>query len=644
VSLELRYPDGKVVEHPDGVSGLDVAKSIGPGLARAAVAVKLNGKLRDLGRILDEGGDFSVVTLDSEEGLDILRHSSAHVLAQAVLGLFEGSTFAIGPAIEDGFYYDFKVAEPFTPDDLERIEERMREIISEDQPFVRAALSRDEALELFSSHPFKTEIIESVEPSEVTPGEDVTVYRNLGFVDLCRGPHLPSTGRIPAMRLLRSSGAYWRGDERRDQLQRIYGTAWPSASDLQAYLTRLEEAERRDHRRLGPELDLFSFPQELGSGLVVWHPKGGMLRKVVEDHSRALHERYGFDFVFTPHLAKADLWQTSGHLDFYAESMYPGMELDNEQEYRVKPMNCPFHVLIYKSRSRSYRDLPIRLSELGSVYRYELSGVVHGLLRARGFTQDDSHTFCTEDQLAAELALHLDFSLTWLRHAGFTEFEAELSTQPEKSVGEQERWEFSQKELARALDGSGVPYRIAEGEGAFYGPKIDLHVKDAIGRRWQLSTIQLDFNLPERFQLEYASSGNVAERPYMIHCAKAGSLERFMGVLIEHYAGALPMWLAPVQVSIIPVADRHDEYAHLVAQRLRDGDIRAEVDDSGETVGDKIRRALTQKHPAVIVVGDDDVANGTVGLRLYGEDSDTRGIDLIEATNRLMEMARVPSS
>ncbi|MGH8913869.1 MAG: threonine--tRNA ligase [Acidimicrobiia bacterium] len=644
MSLELRYPDGKVVEHSDGATGLQVAESIGPRLAKSAVAVKLNGELRDLDRPLDQDGDFAVITLDTDEGLDVLRHSSAHVLAQAVLDVVEGSTFAIGPAITDGFYYDFKVPEPFTPEDLERIEARMREIIAEDQPFEREAMSRAQALKLFESHPFKVEIIQSVEPSEVTPGEDVTVYRNLGFVDLCRGPHLPSTGRIPTVRLLRSSGAYWRGDENRDQLQRIYGTAWPSAKGLEDYLTRLEEAERRDHRRLGPELDLYSFPQELGSGLAVWHPKGGTLRKVVEDHSRELHERFGFEFVFTPHLAKADLWETSGHLGYYAENMYPQLELDNDQGYVVKPMNCPFHVLIYKSRSRSYRDLPLRLSELGSVYRYEKSGVVHGLLRARGFTQDDSHTFCTQDQLASELALHLDFCLTWLRHGGFTDFEADLSTQPEKSVGEQERWEFSQRELANALDASGVPYRVAEGEGAFYGPKIDLHVKDAIGRRWQLSTIQLDFTLPERFDLEYAAPGNVTERPYMIHCAKAGSLERFIGVLVEHYAGAFPMWLAPVQVSIIPVADRHEDYAESVAQRFHDARLRAEVDVSDETVGDKIRKALTQKVPAVIVVGDDDMAHSTVGLRFYGEDKDTRGVPVIEATNRLVEMAKEPGS
>ena len=538
--IELRYPDGKVVEHADGATALDVAEAIGPRLAKAAVAAKVNGELVDLTRPLREDGDYcAVVTLDTDEGLDVLRHSSAHVLAQAVLGLFEGSTFAIGPAIEDGFYYDFKVDRPFTPDDLERIEQRMGEIIAADQPFEREAVSKDEALEIFAKHPFKREIIEAVDLDEGAGGEQVTVYRNAGFVDLCRGPHLPSTGRIPAFKLLRSSGAYWRGDENREQLQRIYGTSWPSKSPAREHLNRFEEAEKRDHRKLGPELDLFSFPPELGSGLCVWHPKGGMLRKTIEDHSRTLHERYGFEFVFTPHLAKADLWQTSGHLDYYAENMYPGMELDNEQEYRVKPMNCPFHVLIYKSRGRSYRDLPIRLSELGGVYRNEKSGVVHGLLRARGFTQDDSHTFCTHDQLPGELDRHLDFVLTWLRDFGFTEFEADLSTKPEKAVGEETRWEVSEKALANSLVLKGVPYRIAEGEGAFYGPKIDVHVKDAIGRRWQISTVQLDFNLPERFGLEYTASGNVQERPYMIHCAKAGSIERFVGVLVEHYTGGV---------------------------------------------------------------------------------------------------------
>lgn len=626
------------------MTGAEVAAAIGPGLARAAVAVKVDDEELDLTRPIAGGGDFEVITLASDEGLHILRHSTAHVMAQAVLDLFPGATFAIGPPIEDGFYYDFEVPEPFTPDDLDRIEARMRQIVTEDQPFERVAMDRDEALEVFGDHKFKVEIIENVDPTQVAPGGgQVTAYRNLAFIDLCRGPHLPSTGRIPAFKVLRSSGAYWRGDQEREQLQRIYGTAWASKSDLDAYLLRLEEAEKRDHRRLGPELDLYSFPEELGSGLAVWHPKGGMLRKIIEDHSRDLHQRFGFDFVATPHLGKSDLWHKSGHLDFYAENMYPHMQFEGDPSYHVKPMNCPFHVLVYRSQGRSYRELPIRLGELGGVYRYEQSGVIHGLLRARGFTQDDSHTFCTEDQIQDELERHIDFVVTWLRDFGFDDYRAELSTKPDKSIGEPKRWEITEQALAQALEAKKVEYKVAEGEGAFYGPKIDFHIKDAIGRSWQASTIQLDFNLPDRFELEYTGAGNTSEQPYMIHCAKAGSIERFTGVLVEHYAGAFPMWLAPVQVSVIPVADRHDEYANQVKDRLADAGIRADVDFSSDTVGDKIRKAMTQKHPAVIVVGDDDVANATVGLRLYGEDRDTRGVPLIEATNQLSEMAQHPS-
>ena len=626
------------------MTGLEVAESIGPRLAKAAVAIKLDGELHDLSRPIDEDGDFAVVTLDSEDGLHILRHSSAHVLAQAVLDLFEDATFAIGPAIEDGFYYDFKVEHPFTPEDLDKIQERIGEIIAEGQPFQRISMSRDQALGVFADHQFKTEIIESVDTSEVGGGEEVTAYRNLDFIDLCRGPHLPSTGRIPAIKLLRSSGAYWRGDENRDQLQRVYGTAWGSTKDLEAYLHRLEEAEKRDHRRLGPELDLYSFPQELGVGLAVWHPKGGMLRKILEDHSRAMHHRYGFNFVFSPHLAKSDLWKTSGHLDYFAENMYPAMQSGDDPEYRIRPMMCPFHALIYRSKGRSYRELPLRFSELGGVYRYEMSGAVHGLLRVRGLTMDDSHTFCTEDQIQDELAMHLKFVINWLRDFGFDEFEADLSTRPEKAVGDPARWEVAEMALADALEANGVSYQIDEGEGAFYGPKIDVHIKDAIGRRWQVSTIQLDFTLPERFDLEYIAAGNVTERPYMIHCAKAGSIERFMAILVEHYAGAFPMWLAPVQVSVIPVADRHDKYADHVAAQLRAVGLRVEVDVSSDTVGDKIRIALTQKHPAVIVVGDSDTENTSVGLRFYGEDKDTRGVPLDSAVDQLAEMAKAPGS
>jgi threonyl-tRNA synthetase len=642
VSIEIRLPDGSIVEHPEGATGLDVAQAIGSRLAKAAVAVRLDGEWLDLSRPLPRGGSIEIITEGTDDGRSVLRHSAAHVLAQAVLDMYDGATFAIGPAITDGFYYDFSVDEPFTPDDLERIEQRMNEIIAADQPFVREAMGREAALELFADHRFKREIIETVEPGEVSAGDEVTIYRNDGFVDLCRGPHVPSTGRLQAVKLLRTAGAYWRGDENNPQLQRIYGTAWENKKELEAYLHRLEEAEKRDHRRLGPELDLYSFPFEVGPGLAVWHPKGGQVRKLIEDHSRRLHERYGFEFVFSPHLAREDLWNTSGHLQWYAENMYPPMEMDGGDNYRAKPMNCPFHVTIYKARSRSYRELPLRLGELGGVYRYERSGVIHGLLRARGFTQDDSHTFCTPDQLADELAMHLEFVLAWLRDFGFEEVELDLSTRPEKSVGTDEGWDHAEAALSAAMERSGLEFRIAEGDGAFYGPKIDVHVKDAIGRRWQMSTIQVDFALPERFDIHYAASDNAAHRPVMIHCAKAGSIERFVGILVEHYAGVFPTWLAPVQAVIVPVADRHIEYADGVAAQMRAAGLRVEVDRSGETVGEKIRRAITAKTPAVMVVGDRDVEAGTAGLRRYGDDDERRGVAVDEIISRLATEASPP--
>lgn len=650
MELELVYPDGTVARHRSGTTGLEVAESIGPRLAKAAIAVSVDEELFDLSRPLSRGGRFSVIIDDSDQGRQIMRHSAAHVLAQAVLGLYPGALFAIGPPIEDGFYYDFDIGQPFTADDLQAIEARMAEIITADQAFVRESLSQSEALTLFADQPFKSEIIKGVEASEVeSSGEagsagEVTIYRNDGFADLCRGPHVPSTGRLKAVKLLRSAGAYWRGDETKPQLQRIYGTAWESQAALDAYLHRLEEAERRDHRRLGPELDLFSFPRDLGIGLAVWHPKGGIFRKLVEDHSRRLHERFGFEFVFSPHIANEALWRTSGHLDYYSDLMYPRMEVEEGEAYRVKPMNCPFHILIYKSRGRSYRELPIRLSELGGVYRLERSGVVHGILRARGFTQDDSHTFCRRDQLDAELALHLDFVLTWLRDFGFSEFEAELSTQPAKAVGEQEMWDLAEAALQKSLEDAGLSYRIAHGEGAFYGPKIDVHVRDAIGRPWQMSTIQVDLNLPQRFQLEYATTDNVAAQPVMIHCAKAGSIERFLGVVIEHYAGAFPLWLAPVQVTIIPVADRHHQYAYEVADLLRAAGLRVEIERSDDTVGEKIRRALSAKHPVLAVVGDKDVEARTIGLRRYGEDREHRGVPLADMISQVSQDAIPPGA
>jgi len=643
MSIQLTLPDGTQRSYEDGTTGYDVASDIGAGLAKAAVAVSVDGETLDLSRPIDHDGAFAVITENTEEGRAVLRHSAAHVMAQAVLDLFPGATFAIGPPITDGFYYDFDIGRPFTPDDLDRIEARMEEIVAINQSFDREELTIDEALEMFEDQPFKSEIIRGVDEAEGAGSDGVSIYRNDTFVDLCRGPHVSSTGRLKAVKLMRTSGAYWRGDEKNPQLQRIYGTAWENRKALRTYLNRLEEAEKRDHRRLGAELDLYSFPSDLGSGLAVWHPKGGLLRKEIEDYSRRTHLAHGYEYVVSPHVAKADLWQTSGHLEFYAEGMYPAMELDGGQQYYVKPMNCPFHILIYKSRSRSYRELPLRLYELGTVYRYERSGVVHGLLRARGFTQDDSHIFTTVGEMADELQNLLDFVLMVLRDFGFDEFEADLSTRdPEKSIGSDELWELAEVALAKALERAELPYQIAHGEGSFYGPKIDIHVKDAIGRRWQLSTIQLDFAQPENFNLSYASSENVRERPVMIHRALLGSVERFVGVLVEHYAGAFPAWLAPVQATVVPVADRHADYAFEVAAALAAGGVRAEVDTADETVGEKIRRSITQKVPAILVVGDRDVEDGTVGLRLRENDEEKRGLPLDGVVADLVKRCEPP--
>ena len=643
MAVQLTLPDGSMHEYDDGVTGMEVAKSIGARLARSAVAVMHDGVLVDLEYPLEVDGKIEICTETTEEGRHVIRHSAAHVMAQAVLDLFPGALFAIGPPITDGFYYDFDIGRAFTPEDLENIEARMAEIVSDDQLFTRGVLSVAAALELFADQPFKTEIIEGVDEAEGAGDGRVIVYRNRDFVDLCRGPHLPSTGRLKAFKLLRSAGAYWRGDENKPQLQRIYGTAWESPKELEAHLHRLEEAARRDHRKLGKELDLFSFPSELGSGLAIWHPKGGMLRKVVEEYSRKIHQDFGFVFVNSPHVAKASLWAMSGHLDHYAENMYPALELDHGDDYLVKPMNCPFHALVYRSQSRSYRDLPLRLSELGTVYRYERSGVLHGLLRARGFTQDDSHTFCTVEQLAVELGLHLEFVLELLRDFGFEKFEADLSTRnDDKWMGELSLWDLATDALRGALEVSRVAYAVASGEAAFYGPKIDVHVRDAINRRWQLATIQVDFSLPDRFDLGYATSESNQARPVMIHSAKFGSVERFIGVLLEHYAGALPTWLAPVQAMIVPVADRHYDYGGEVATLLARAGVRAEVDRTNETVGEKIRRSLINKYPAILVVGDQDIGARTVGVRLREEETEQRGINLGDAISELAELAAPP--
>ncbi len=654
-SIEVRLPDGSSRDLPAGASAADLAARIGPRLAADALIAVVDGVEQDLVAPLSDGAEVEIVTPSTTRGLHTIRHSTAHVLAQAVLDLYPGATHAIGPPIEGGFYYDFELPDGavFADGDLERIEARMREIIAEDQPFVRVEVPAQDALELFRDHKYKREIIETVVngahegqthdadelASEAAGGETVSYYRNgatgSGFVDLCLGPHVPATARLGHFALQRVSGAYWRGSEANPMLQRIYGTAWATRKELKAHLHRLAEAERRDHRRLAAELDLVSWPPELGPGLAVWHPKGAMVRKLMEDYSRERHEHGGYEFVVSPHIAKSVLWETSGHLDFYADGMYPPMEMDGASYY-PKPMNCPFHVMIYRSRQRSYRDLPIRLFELGAVYRYERSGVVHGLLRSRGFTQDDSHIFCTRDDIADELASLLQFVLSVLSAFGFDDFQAKLSTRPtEKAVGPDSLWEEATAGLQQALTQSGLEYETDVGGGAFYGPKIDVDVRDAIGRAWQLSTIQLDFNLPERFELEYTAPDGTRQRPVMIHRALFGSVERFFGVLVEHYAGAFPAWLAPEQARVLPVAAAHAAYAHTVAERLREEGFRVGGAAAVEPLGKRVREAKLAKLPYVLVVGDDDIANNTVGVNARGANRAERDVSLEDFVARL---------
>ena len=618
---------------------------VGDALPSDAVCARVDGELVDLSWPVRADAVAEPVTPDSDDGLHVLRHSAAHVMAQAVCDLWPGAKYAIGPAIEDGFYYDFDLPESMSPDDLRRIEKRMRAVVSGAQPFVREELSRDAALELFANQPYKKEIIEGADAEEGALGETFSVYRNGAWADLCRGPHVPSTNRIGAFKLLSLAGAYWRGDEHNAQLQRIYGTAWATQADLDAYLHRLEEAERRDHRKLGRQLDLFSSPEELGPGLWVWHQRGGAFRKALEDYVRDLHLARGYDLVVTPHIARSVLWETSGHLAKFAENMYPPMH-DEQGDYYVKPMNCPFHVLIYKSQTRSYRDLPMRLAELGTIYRHERLGTLHGLMRIRGGTQDDSHIICTEEQLVDEVLRVFD--LTQEIHAtfGFKDPKVTLSLLPGESIVTPEMAERATGALRKALEKSGLPYAEAEGEGSFYGPKVDFHFADAIGRQWQLTTVQCDFGLPERFEMEYVGEDNERHRPVMIHRAILGTLERFSGVLIEHYAGAFPLWLAPEQVRVVPVADRHTAHAASLAERLREAGLRAGVDDSRETVPKKIRAAQLMKIPYTLVVGDTEIEEGTVAVR-EREGKEVRGVPFerfvesasAEATSRALEPA-----
>ena len=636
-NLVVTLPDGSQRELAEGSTAADLAADIGPGLAKAALIATVDGEAVDLDVPLRDGAEVSLVTDRDDLGLETLRHSTAHLMAQAILDLYPGTTFAIGPPIEHGFYYDFDLPDGKTlsNDDLQAIEDRMCELVKADQPFDRHEISVEEARSLFKDEPYKLEIIDKVTSGDAgsddageLSGDVVSYYRNSDtFLDMCTGPHVPSTGRLGYFKLQKVAGAYWRGDEGRPQLQRIYGTAWANKKDLKAHLHRLEEAEKRDHRRLARELDLVSWPEELGPGLVVWHPKGAIIRKLMEDYSRDRHESGGYDFAYSPHIAKSVLWETSGHLDFYADGMYPPMEMDGATYY-PKPMNCPFHVMVYNSDQRSYRDLPMRIFELGTVYRNELSGAVHGLLRARGFTQDDSHIFSTREMVADELVSLLDFVLSVLRDFGFEDFQAKLSTRPEeKSVGDDDIWESATEGLRNALETQGLDYTVDEGGGAFYGPKIDVDVTDAIGRSWQLSTIQLDFNLPERFELEYVADDGERKRPVMIHRALMGSVERFFGVLIEHYAGNFPAWLAPTQVRVLPVAEAHQEYAEDLIKQFTEAGFRADLDPATDPLGKRVRNGKVEKLPYVLVVGDDDVANNTVGVNKRGVKDVDRDVD-----------------
>ena len=617
------------------------------------VAARIDGDLRDLSTLLAEGQTVVPVTLDSPDGLDILRHSTAHVMAQAVQELFPEAKLGIGPPITDGFYYDFDVAEPFKPEDLQAIESRMKKIVKEGQRFDRREISDDAAREELADEPYKLELIGlkssagSTEGASVEVGEGgLSIYDNvkrdgsLAWKDLCRGPHLPTTKRIPAFRLMRSAAAYWRGDEKNMQLQRIYGTAWPTKEAQEEYLHRLEEAQRRDHRRLGTELDLFSFPDEIGSGLAVFHPKGGVIKRVMEDYVRQRHIEEGFEYVGTPHIAKEGLFHTSGHLPYYGEGMFPALDVDG-QDYRLKAMNCPMHNIIYRSRQRSYRELPLRFFEFGHVYRNEKSGVIHGLTRVRGFAQDDSHSYVTPEQAPDEVRHLLNFMLSLLRDFGLDDFYLELSTRDaskDKFIGSDEDWELATQVLADVAAETGIELVPDPGGAAYYGPKISVQARDAIGRTWQMGTVQYDFNQPspERFNLEYVAADGTRKQPVMIHSAKFGSIERFLGVLVEHYAGAFPPWLAPVQAVGIPVAERHSDYLHTLGQRLRGAGIRFEVDDSDERMQKKIRTAQTQKVPFMLLVGDRDIEADAVSFR-YRNGEQENGVPVDDAVRRILE-------
>ena len=637
--LQVKLPDGSLKTLASGATGADVAKAIGPGLAKAALAIKVNGEVRDLSRPVPDGATIAILTDKTPEALDVLRHSSAHVLATAVRQLFPRAKIGFGPPIEDGFYYDFEVPTPFTPEDLEKIEARMKEVAAADYPFVREEVSRAEAKKRFTDDPLKLERID-----DLGENETISVYTDGPFVDLCRGPHVASTGKIKHVKLLHAAGAYWRGDERRQMLQRIYGTAWFSKEDLDAYLHRLEEAKKRDHRVIGKQLDLFSIQEDVGPGLIFWHPKGAMLnfqlRRFIED---VILER-GYQLVYTPNITREQLFLRSGHLPLYAENQFPAMAAGEgegeEVRYRVKPMNCPMHILVYASQQRSYRDLPIRLAEIANVYRNERSGVLHGMLRVRGLSMDDAHIFLREDQIEQEIFQLLDIvELVLGKTFGLT-YRLDLATRPEKKLGADEMWDVAEQGLEQALKRRGMAYRLDQGGGAFYGPKIDIKFNDAIGREWQGATIQLDFQLPERFQLEYTGADNKPHRPVMMHRAIYGTLERFVGFLIEHFAGAFPLWLSPEQVRVLPIADAQLEAAKKTGDALRAAGLRVWVDDRSETLNYKIRDAETHKVPYMAVVGQREADAGTVAIRARGEGKKQVVLPLAEFVSKLQDEVR----
>lgn len=593
------------------------------------IAAKINGRPVDLNTAPSEDSEIEWISIFSPEGLEILRHSTSHLMAQSVRELYPDVKITIGPAIEDGFYYDFDYSRPFTPEDLVRIEERMTDLVKKDIPIVRKEMSKEDAIRLFESmgESYKVEIIREL------PEESVSLYKQGDFIDLCRGPHLPSTGRVRSFKLLSTAGAYWRGDEKNRMLQRIYGTAFPTQAELENYLNKLEEIKKRDHRKLGRELDLFSVQDEIGAGLILWHPKGAMIRKVIEDFWREEHLRHGYSLLYTPHVAKLDLWRTSGHTEFYQANMYSPIEVEG-LEFQLKPMNCPFHIMIYKTKIHSYRDLPIRWAELGTVYRYERSGVLHGLLRVRGFTQDDAHIFCRPDQLENEITTILDFTVDILGAFGFDRYDIYISTRPDKFVGTEENWEKATAALIKALEMKGLSYQIDPGEGVFYGPKIDIKIKDVLDRSWQCTTIQVDFNLPERFSLSFVGEDGLHHQPIMIHRALMGSLERFFGILVEHYAGAFPLWLSPVQVKVLPITERQNGYADEIGRLLNQEGVRVELDMRNEKIGFKIREAQMEKIPYMFIVGGREEESRTVSVRMRKE-GDIGAMPLAEAIEKI---------